>query len=400
MPTYQTGRNVLVAFGVESTFNTPPGAGVGKRFRPNASSGLKLSRANIAPNEIRADGQTSMARLGSKSVGGSYVGDLSLGTFDDLLQAALRGTWVAAVAVTQATAGLTSITTTANAIVASAGSWITAGLRVGDVVRLTGHSTAANNSRNLRVTSVSALTLGIAETLIVDAVADTTFTVTIAKKLTQPTTPVRRSFTFEEYDADVDLTEQATGCRISSLKISGQPDGMCLIEFGIVGADLNPLTTGTSPFYTAPTLTTSIALTMADATIRYGGADIAILTAFEMNYDLSAKTQPVIGSLVTPDVFENPSVVSGSITGVRSDFTNLSRFIAETELELQVLMVEPESEPKDFVSLFLPRIKLTGVDKGFGGDGAMIETLPFMAGPKEGTTGYDSTMLAIATSAP
>jgi hypothetical protein len=85
---------------------------------------------------------------------------------------------------------------------------------------------------------------------------------------------------------------------------------------------------------------------------------------------------------------------------VRSDFTNLSRFIAETELELQVLMVEPESEPKDFISLFLPRIKLTGVDKGFGGDGAMIETLPFMAGPKEGTTGYDSTMLAIATSAP
>lgn len=399
MPNYQTARNVLVAFGLESTFNTPPAAGVGKRFRPNGSSGLKLSRATIAPNEIRADGQTSMARLGSKSVGGGYVGDLSLGTFDDLLQAALRGTWTAAVAGTQATGGLTSVTTTANAIVASAGSFITAGFRVGDIARFTNLTDAANNNRNLRITSVSALTLGVAETLVVNAVADSAFNFTIAKKLVQPAVPVRRSLTFEEYDADVDLTEQATGCRISSLKISGQPDGMCLIEFGIVGADLTALTTGTSPFYTAPTLTTSIALTLADATIRYGGADIATLTSFEMSYDLTAKTQPVIGSLVTPDIFENPSAVSGSISGIRSDFTNLSRFIAETELELHVLMVEPESEPKDFISLFLPRIKLTGVDKGFGGDGAMIETLPFMAGPKEGVTGYDSTMLHLATSA-
>jgi hypothetical protein len=400
MPTYQTGRNVLVAFKAESAFNTPPSAGSAFRFRPNASSGLKLSRALIAPNEIRADGQTSMARLGSKSVGGSYVGDLSLGTFDPLLEAVLRGTWVAAVAGTQATGGLTSVTTTANAVVASAGSWITAGFRVGDVVRFTNLSDAANNNKNLRVTGVTASNLSVAETLVINAVADSAFNFTIAKKLFQPATPVRRSFTFEEYDADVDLTEQVTGARISSVKISGQPDGMCLIEFGIVGADLIPLATGASPFFTSPTLTTSIALTLADATIRYGGADIATLTSFEVTFDLTAKTQPVIGSIVTPDIFENPAAVSGSVSGIRSDFTNLTRFTSETELELQVLMVEPESEPKDFISLWLPRIKLTGVDKGFGGDGALIETLPFIVGPKENTTGYDSTMIAFATSAP
>lgn len=400
MPTYQTGRNVLVAFKAESTFNTPPSAGSAFRFRPNASTGLKLARALINPNEIRADGQTSMARLGSKSVNGGYVGDISLGTFDPLLEAVLRGTWTAAVAGTQATGGLTSVTTTANSIVASAGSWLTAGFRVGDVARFTNLSDAANNNKNLRITGVTALTLSTAETLVINAVADSAFNFTIAKKLFQPTVPVRRSFTFEEYDADVDLTEQVTGARISSVKISGQPDGMCLIEFGIVGADLIPLATGTSPFFTSPTLTTSIALTLADATIRYGGADILTLTSFEVMLDLTAKTQPVIGSIITPDIFENPAQVSGSISGIRSDFTNLTRFTSETELELQVLMVEPESEPKDFISLWLPRIKLTGVDKGFGGDGALIETLPFTVGPKENTTGYDSSMIGFSTSAP
>lgn len=399
MPTYQTGRNILVAYKSEgATFNVAPAAAGATRFRPNPSPGLNLAKAEIPPGEIRSDGQTSMVRYGSKSVAGGYVADISVGTFDSLLEAALRGTWTAAVAITQAT--MTSITTGANTIVAAAGSWITQGVRVGDVVRLTLHSTAANNNRNLRVTGVTALTITVAETLTVDAVADATFTLTVSKKLFQAATPVRRSFTFEEYDADVDLTEQVTGARVSSLKISGQPDGMCIVEFGIVGADLTPLGTGASPFFTAPTLSTSSALTLVDATIRYAGADIATLTSFEVMLDLTAKTLPVIGSTVTPDVFENPAAMSGSISGVRSDFTNLTRFTAETELELHVLMVQPEAEPKGFISAFLPRIKLGGVGKSFGGDGAMIETMPFRVGPKEATTGYDNTMIMLATSAP
>lgn len=402
---FQTGRNVLVAYKPEVTFNLAPSAGSGFRFRPNASGGLKLARATIQPNEIRSDGQTSMGRYGSRSVSGGYSADLSVGTFDTLIEAAMRGTWVAAVPITQATtfggsAALTSVTTGANTIVAAAGSWILQGVRVGDVIRPTGLPDAANNSRNLRVTGVTALIITVAETLIVNAAPDTSFTITISKKLSQPAVPVRRSFTFEEYDQDVDLTEQYTGVRISSMHITGAPDGMCTIEFGGVGADMTPLTTGTSPFFTAPALSTSIALTIADASIRYAGADIVTLTAFDLTYDLRASTQPVIGSLVTPDVFENPAQVSGSITGIRSDFSNVTRALAETELELQVMLVEPESEPKDFLSVWLPRIKITVPDKGFGGDGAMLETMPFMVGPKENTTGYDSTMLGFATSAP
>lgn len=399
---YQTGRNLTVAFGLESVFNTPPGAGVGKRFRLNGGGGLQLGMAVINPNEIRSDGMTSMGRYGSRSVTGGYPADLSVGTFDDLIQAAVRGTWVAAVTLTQATG--TSLTATAGppgTLVRAAGSWITDGVRVGDVIRpnITG-GPAGNNNRNLRVVGVTALTLTVAETLTVDATPRTTYTVIIAKKISQPAVPVRRSFTFEEYENEVDLTGQFTGCRISSMHIVGQPDGMATIEFGIVGANMIPLTTGTSPFFTAPILTTSIGLVMADASIRYGGADIASLTAFDLTYDLRAAGQPVIGANITPDVFDNPATVSGSISGIRQDFTNITRALAETELELQVMLVEPESEPKDFLSVWLPRIKITAPTKSYGNDGALIETMPFMVGPKEGTTGYDVTMIGFSTSAP
>jgi hypothetical protein len=399
---FQTGRNVLVAYKAETTFNTPPSAGSGFRFRPNAGGGLKLSRAMIQPNEIRSDGMTSMGRYGSKAVTGSYTGDLSVGTFDTLIEAAMRGTWQAAVVLSQATG--TSVTATAGppgTIVRAAGSWITDGVRVGDVGRLNATGgPAGNNNRNLRVVGVTALTLTVAETLTVDATPRTTYTFTIAKKIVQPSAPVRRSFTFEEYDQDIDQTEQYTGVRISSMRIVGAPDGMATIEFGGVGADMNPLATGSSPFYTTPTLATSIGLTITDATIRYAGADILSLTNFDLTYDLRAAGQAVAGSVVTPDVFDNPAQVSGSVSALRTDLTNVTRALAETELELNVVFVEPESEPKDFVAIWLPRIKIQVPDKGFGGDGAMIESMPFMVGPKEGVTGYDTTMLGVATSAP
>jgi hypothetical protein len=223
----QSGRNILVAFKPEVVFNTPPAAGGASRFRLNGSQGLKLNRAPIRSNEIRSDLKTTQPRLGSKSVTGGYAGDFSVGTFDALIEAALRGTFVAAVACTQATGGLTSVTTQANSITATAGSWITAGVRVGDVLRFTNLSDAANNNKNLRVTSVTALVLGIAETLVVNAVADAAFNFTISKKVFQPAVPVGRSFTFEEYFTDIDLTKQATGVRVSSMKVTGQPDGMC-----------------------------------------------------------------------------------------------------------------------------------------------------------------------------
>lgn len=399
MPTYQTGRNVRLAYYPEVTFNTPPGAGTSYKLRANASEGMNLARVLINPGEIRSDGMTAMPRLGSRSVAPTYEIDASVGSVDVLLEAGIRGTWVAAVSITEATAGLTSVTTGANTIVASAGSWLTAGVRVGDVLRATGLPDAANNGRNLRVTGVSALTLTVAETLIVNAVADTSFTITIARKLTQPAVPVRRSFTFDEYEQDTDLTAQGTGLRVSSLRFAGTGDSMKTIGIGLVGANVTPLASGASPYFTSPSATTSMGLTLVDASIRYAGADVTHLTAFDMTYDMRAQTLPVIGSTVTPDVFENPATINGSISGARADMQNLSRYVAETELELHILAVEPESEPKDFISLFLPRIKLTSVSRGFGQDGAMIETMNFTAGPKEGVTGYDTTMIHLATSA-
>lgn len=393
----QTGQGIVVAYKVESAFNVAPGATGATRIRLNSSPGLSLQRTLITPGEIRADQLSPMGRLGSREVTGSYAGDLSLSSWDDFLEAVLRGTWVANVTINFS--DVTSITTGTNTIVGASGSFVTLGVRVGDVIRLSGHAQAGNNDRNLRVTGVTASTITVAETLTVDAVGDAAGTITILRTLVNSATPTRRSFHIEEYNQDIDESELFGGCRIVGVTIRGGPDGMATIECQVLGASVDTLATGASPFFTTPTLDSTIGLVMADATLRYGGADIATLTAFELSAAIVAATQPVIGATVTPDVFDNRLNVTGSLSLVRGDLVNVDRFTDETELELHVLLVEPEAEPKDCLSIFVPRLKLTSAGSPLGDDGAMIETLPFIAGKKESVTGYDDTLLKFSTSA-
>jgi hypothetical protein len=403
---YQSGSNFNFNYKLESTFGVAAAGGAGAtRLRANGG-GLSLAKAPINPNEIRGDMRTSMGRYGSKSVSGSYPCDLSVGGFDPLIEAGLRGTYQAAVAVTAATfTTLTPAVVAGNSgtFAAAAGSFITQGYRVGQVVRRTGGAIAGNNGRNLRVTGVTAglLSFTTSDGLpITGGAADGTGTLDIQKRVIQGNPVVRRSFTFEEYGADVDETELFVGGRIATLRMSGGPDAMAIIEIGVVGADEQALLPAASPYFTAPTIPTGIGLTLADAVIRFGGVDVAVLTAADFTLDNRQAGQAVIGGGLTPDVFEGKAGLTGTISAIRQDLGYVRKYLAETELELQLLFVEPEAEPKDYISVFIPRIKLGTPGKNYGSDGALIETLPFITGNKDATTGYDDTMIMIETSAP
>jgi hypothetical protein len=398
----QTGKNLVVAFRVEATYNTAPGTGSAEQLRLFASPGMRLDRALIENGEIRSDGLTSMARLGSRQAPGSYSGPFAVDAYDTILEAIMRSTWVAAAAVTfDNGAALTSLTVNSASQVTFAGTTTpaAAGLRNGDVFRLTNMSTAANNSVNARVKSISGSVVNLHGTPLTTQAADNACTLTIQRKLKNGSTPTKRTFYVEEYNQDVDVSEVFGGAKWVGFKITGTPDGLATIDLQVLGASGNVLASGASPYYISPTQYTTDALVFVDATIAYNGTDIANATAFELSYMVAAKAEPVIGSTVTPDIFDNDAKLSGSISLIRQDLANVTLFLNETELELHVMLVENDSEPKDFVSLYVPRVKLTAADAPLGNDGAMIETLPWTAGAKAAATGYDATLMTISTSA-
>lgn len=397
----QTAANVLVALKRETAIGTAPATVTGAaRLRFIDSPGLVLNRAQIMSGEKRSDRLTPMGRLGGKSVTGSFNTEATVGGATDiLLEAIARGAWATSVAI--GFASVTSITTGTNTVMGS-GDWVSQGIRVGDIFRLSGHSESANNDKNLRVTAVSSGTITVpAGSLAANVTADTSGTLTVLRKLVNPATPTRYSHAIEQYDADIDLSELFLGCRVTGVSLSFRPGANATIGYTFLGLDRTKLDTGTSPYYSNPSVTTGLALVADDSTILKDGVRVASFTGMDLNLQIAASGVPVIGSFVSPDIFDNDLTISGTITGLRSDFANLTLYDAETEFSLSVVLEEPvASGAKPCLALYLPRVKISGLSApAGGGDGAKVETLQLMIGPRASATGHDATAIAFHTSA-
>lgn len=400
----QTAGNVIAAIKRETTFGVAAASGAGAlQMRLIPSAGLRLDRGVIQSQERRQDGYRAMGRLGGKSASGSFASELTIGGFtDSLFEAILRSTWSPALVLTEASNGLTSITTTTSTIVASAGSWITAGIRVGDIIRLSNHS-AGNNNINLRVTGVSSSTITVAGTpLTANAVADTSFTVTRVKKLATAASLTRYSYTIEQYDADIDLSELFLGCRLTEVALSFRPNSMASVTWTFMGANRTLLVTGTSPWFTSPTVTTGSPLVADDSYIRVNGVDETSFTGLDLRIAIEASTQPLIGSVVPTDVYDDIATISGTVMGVRESFARAILYDAESIFEMGAMFLDPAtSAPMDVFGFFLPRVKFSSLEAPFlGGAGPKVESLNFMSAPRDtGGSGYESTAINIYSSA-
>lgn len=396
----QTGKNLIVAYKVEATLNAAPGATSGEQLRLAPSPGLTLRKQSIRSNEIRSDGLTTVPRHGSRDVAGSYAGELSVSSWETILAAVARATITAASTITEADASLQSITfgtNTVSATTTGAGGFVSAGIRVGDVFRVTG-SGGANDSVNAQVMAVATHTVTVHDgAFTADASAATSFSLTIGRKISNGTTPIRRSYYIDEYNQDIDLSEVFGGCRFTGFEIRGSPNGMAEITVGAMGMSATALATGTSPYYSSPTQYTTDPLAFSDAIISVAGSKVAVATAFSLSCQLTAETLPVIGSDVTPDVFDNELRVSGSISVLREDLANLTSFADEDEIELAVLLQDAGDAPKGYMGIFVPKIKFMGLDAPLGSNSALVETIPFEAGFRASATGYDQTLLSIVT---
>src|SRR3954464_6254240 len=148
---YSTG---VITANTQPVSTVDPAVGSAQIVR-RVSSTLKLAKDTYQSNEIRSDRQIYDFRHGVKRVTGGISGEYSPGTYFAFQEAALRATKSSTVTQTQAT--LTSAAfSSAGTITFAAGAPVTAGVRVGDIVRFTGLTTgSANNATNFLVTGVS-----------------------------------------------------------------------------------------------------------------------------------------------------------------------------------------------------------------------------------------------------
>jgi hypothetical protein len=410
--TFQSQANGLVAFKPQVSKGTTVSGGSGFVLRTAGGPGGKISKNLYDSNEVTQDLMHSKGRHGLRKASGSYTCELSLDNHDSFYEAFFRGTWAPVLIVTEATAsGATSITTTTTTIVGNTGSWITVGFRVGDVVVLTGHSTSANNSRNLRITALTATVMTVAALdgalLTLNAVADTAFTITrTGQKLINPAAgaAVKVYFTIEEYDGDIDMTEIFSDCIITSLKFSMGSSGLLMVDISWVSTGLFTTASGASaPTFTSPTLSTGLPLSCTESLLRYSSTDFTELTSWDITLDIGGVAPEVVGAVISPDVFTGQMTAAMNFTMLRSDYTKMTDFLAETTGTFHMCAQENETAPADFFSLFVPNIALGGVDKSplskAAGPRTQTISVPKELIGKDSTGGaFDATLVKIQVS--
>lgn len=394
-----TGVAMNLAYKAESTWGTVPSASSAQLLR-RLSTSLALKKQTYQSGEIRSDYQVADFRHGVRSVEGSISGELSPGTYEDFMAAAVRKVFAAVSAIS----GLSLTIATSGSfytITRGSGDFITGGLKIGDVIRITAGSVNANNlNKNAMIV---ALTTTVATVYVLNGltmtaegpIASCTVSV-VGKKTMVPTSGhTDTSFSIERWQSDISKSDVFSGCKINTMSVQLPATGIAGIEFGMMGKDV---VTADAQYFTAPTAaTTSGVVAAVNGAVIVNGARVANITGMNFTLNGGMSAEPVVGSNSYPDIFEGRVTVSGQITAFFEDHTYFDLFDAESEVAVACAFTTTSAKDSDFISFVFPRVKFGSADRDDGEKG-IVQTLAFTALYNGSGTTSDVTTFAIQDS--
>ena len=368
------GKQVIIS--KESSWGVKPAAGTGQYIR-RVTCDLNLEREQFSSKEIVSTAQTTDSRSGTDNVTGKLSGEMSPGSYDMFWESLLRGAFTNGASVTATTISFVASTKKINR---SAGSWITDGIKLGDIVKVTG---SVNNNVRATVTAITATDLTV-NAVLVNESSGASITVAVAgKKLSTPLLPSSRtddSYTVEQYHSDVGVSRVATGVKINNASVKIDPDAIATVEFGMMGKDM---TSSASPYFTTPAAASVTGVLTGNAGELYiDGVQAAVVTTFSFDLDGNMEAGKIVGNLL-PDgtrpaanIFIGRIAAKGEFSAYFNDDTLFTKFRDEVPV---TLVFRFNGEGTQAFSVKFPKCKLGGStldDKEVGG---LIQSIPFTA---------------------
>lgn len=395
------GTAKTVSYKKETVWGTLAGATGGKQLR-RVTANFNLAKETYESNEIRTDRQVADFRHGVRSAEGSLNGELSSASYADFMAAILAKDFAAKTAlsglsITISGAGPTYTVTRA------AGSFLTDAVRVGMVVRLTGTFNAANVSKNLLVTAVTALALTVVvlngTALVAEGpIASAGMSFPGKNTLVPKTGHTDDSFTIEEWFSDIAQSEVYTGMKVGSMNVQLPASGLATVDFSFMGKDL--ASKGTTQYFTSPTAQGSDGIYAAvNGAVLFDGTPVAVITSADFSVERGMENAQVVGSNSIADIFSGRIRATGNLSVYFTDAVFRNAFDAETPVSLVFSFVEGSDAAADFVSFVMPKVKLGSFTKEDGELGITAST-SFTALLNDVTgTGLEETTLMIQDSA-
>lgn len=378
-----TGVAKRLVYKKEVTYGVAPSTGSAQYLR-RVQSTLDLKKDTYKSNEIRSDYQIGDMRHGARMVDGAINGELSVGTYADFMAATLRQLFQTVKTTGALITVVAAVTSGASGtFTRGAGSYITDGFKVGDVVRWSGWATTGvpNNAHNFMITALTALVM---TGIMLDGVAvgakaagDSVTCVQAGKKTFVPASGhTDESFAIEHFFSDISQSELFTGCKVASMGIKLPATGMATIDIPMMGQNM---TTGVAAYYVAPTaVSTGGVLAAVNGALYVGGVAVANITGMDFTINGGMSAEPVVGSNIKPDIFEGRVAVEGNMTVFFQDATFRDYFINETEVGVVAVFTADNTAAANFVGFSMPRVKVGGASKDDGEKG-LVMTMPFTA---------------------
>ena len=375
------GVNKRVAVKKETTWGTPAGAS-GAKYLRRVTASFNLKKETYESNEIRTDYQVADYRHGVRSAEGTLSGELSPGSYADFMAAVLAKDFATVSAITALTLSIAA-SGTLYTVTRSAGDWIVDGVRVGDVIALSGGSlNVANVGNNIVVVSMTSTVLTVLCTsstaLFVQAgIAGCTATIRGKTTLAPLTGHTDDSFTFEEWYSDITQSEVYTGNKVGSMAVKLPATGLVTVDFNFMGKNLEQ--TGTSQYFTTPTAagTTGICAAVSGALI-VNGAAVAVVTSMDFTVERGLEAANVVGSNFAANVFTGRIKATGNMSVYFQDGVFRDLYNNETVASVVVALSTDSSKTADVITFTFPRVKLGSGSKNDGEMG-IVQDSSFVA---------------------
>ena len=377
------GINKTVAFKKQSGLGTVASGAGGQLIRRETAT-FNVTKDTYENNEIVSHQQSTGAVHGIARSAGTINGLLSGTSYQSFIASLLRKDWVATSAISSLS--LTIAASGSNyTITRATGDFLTGGIKIGDVIQLSGGSLNSNNvAKNLVVVGVTAtiITANVLKsggTLTAEGpIASCTVTV-MGKKAWVPTTGhTNEYYTFEEWFSDLTRSHVYPDIQIGMLDVGVPATGNVTASFGLVG--LGAVTKSGSQSLTAPTAATTTAVMSSVAGAVYvGGTRYSNITTISIKIDGQVNPgEAVVGSNTIADVYRGRIKVSGSFSFVYENDTLAQPFEDETATSLILVLADARTDAANTVAFTMPRVKLFSNDAD-DGEKQIVRTVNFTA---------------------
>lgn len=383
------GVSKLVAVKKESQWGVPAGTSGAKLLR-RVTADFNLMKENYESNEINPTFQTIDSRHGVRSVEGSLEAELSPGSYSDFIGSVLAKDFAAGGSTTGASITIAAAGTLYT-LTRAAGSWLTDGFYVGNIIRLTGAGFApANVGNNLLVVGLTALVATVVvlsgTPLVAEGPIAAADAAVVGKQSYVPMSGhTDDSYTVEQWFSDIAQSEVYTGLKPSSVALSLPSTGLVTASFGFMGKNLEQ--TGTTQYFTSPspTNTEGIFASVSGAVI-VNGQPVGLITSADLNISRNQEVANVIGSNFAADIFVGRVTATGSLSVYFQDAVFRNYFDDEAKVSIVFALTTGEEKDAEAMSFTMGKVKINSGSKSDAELG-LTQSMDFQALQNDVVTG-------------